>query len=78
MRIFLNAKLQYASKLRNAFAPLVAHEFMPLTQTITQAIDTQTTQKSVWIIKQKNEDLFERKITICLQVTERLCTISST
>ena len=46
MRIFLNAKLQYASKLRNAFAPLVAHEFMALTQTITQAIDepTQTAQ----------------------------------
>ena len=42
MRIFLNAKLQYAAALRDAFALLVAHEFMPLTQTITQAIDTQT------------------------------------
>ena len=42
MRIFLNAKLQYAAALRDAFALLVAHEFMPLTQAIKQAIDKQT------------------------------------
>ena len=42
----MTEQLQYAAALRNAFALLVAHEFMPLTQTITQAIDepTQTAQ----------------------------------
>ena len=45
MRIFLNAKLQCVSKLRNAFALLVAHEFMPLTQAIKQAIDKPTQTK---------------------------------
>ena len=44
MRIFLNAKLQCASKLRNAFALLVERKFLALVR--IQSVDerTQTTQ----------------------------------